>query len=153
MVTDGRSGLFPGDAYTTLLTRQVAEDEKAKGVIILAIGVGDGIDVHELKAMASEPKDSHWTRLGGFGSLLKLSRAISGLCVPEIPGGSTRKWGLCLSPIGGAGFEAPLLLPYRVSCRHNVGCYTCHRGMIWGRDVDIIVTELFWSGCGGSLRG
>ena len=104
VVTDGQSGLFPGDAYTTLLTRQVAEDEKAKGVIILAIGVGRGINVQELQEMASEPKDSHWTGLGGFGSLLKLSRAISGLCVPEIPDGSTRKWGLCLSPIGGAGF-------------------------------------------------
>ena len=98
VITDGQSQTFAGDTATTLRTRQAAEDEKTKGVIVLAIGVGNGPNTNELRAMASEPKDSHWTRLGSFASLLRLSKALSESCVPEIPDGSSRTWGTVPPP-------------------------------------------------------
>jgi len=85
VITDGRAQLFPNDPFTTVYARQAAEREKARGVIVLAIGVGSGIDAEELEAMASEPKAKHWTTMGSFDSLSQLSEAMSGSCVPEIP--------------------------------------------------------------------
>jgi hypothetical protein len=92
VITDGVSQLFPGDRISTMQTTRMAELQKSKGVILLAIGVGGGANVQELESMASEPKESHWTNLGSFDSLTKLSEALSGSCVPEVPGGSDRLW-------------------------------------------------------------
>ena len=127
VLTDGHPMLHTFDYETAIHTRQMAEAERTRGVIILAIGVGNGINAEELEAMASEPKANHWTSLGSFESLLKLSEAISGSCVPQIPGGSSRLWG-CASltsqptrPISTSAMESDPAPMYRKAV-HVVEC-------------------------------
>ena len=96
VITDGRSMLSRRDRRTTVRTREEAESVKAQGIIILAIGIGSGVDTNELAAMASEPKETHWTNPGSFRSLMKVSEVIAGSCVPEIQDGASRVWGCSL---------------------------------------------------------
>ena len=93
VITDGGAQLYDGDVQTTRRTRQAAAYEKAQGIVVLAIGAGEGVNAVELAAMASEPKARRWTTLGSFHSLRRLSEELAGSCVPEIQDGADRVWG------------------------------------------------------------
>ena len=95
VITDGGAQLYDGDVQTTRRTRQAAAYEKAQGIVVLAIGAGEGVNAVELAAMASEPKARRWTTLGSFHSLRRLSEELAGSCVPEIQDGEKDVLELC----------------------------------------------------------
>ena len=66
--TDGQSS---GNVY------HPAQQLKNIGVIIFSIGVGSGIDVSELKTMASDPVDAHVIILQNFNEMSILANNMS----------------------------------------------------------------------------
>ena len=88
MVTDGES------TNPAAQTQQAAQTQKSKGVMMIAIGVGQSANQQELEGIASEPKADHWTLLDDFQSLPALAQLLARSCIPRIPDGATITWGV-----------------------------------------------------------
>ncbi|KAK3780684.1 hypothetical protein RRG08_015474 [Elysia crispata] len=65
VITDGQSN----EPNKTVLAAQRVRD---KGVTVFSIGVGSGIDIVELKAIASDPDSSHVFLVDGYNALQKI---------------------------------------------------------------------------------
>ena len=70
IVTDGQSN-------NKALTKTEAAKLKAAGVKVLALGIGSGINDHELKDMASDPDSQYVYKAATFDALASLKGVIS----------------------------------------------------------------------------
>ena len=96
VVTDGES------TNAAALTQQAAQAQKTKGITMIGIGVGQDANAVELQGIASEPKADHWTMLDDYQSLPALAQLLAASCIPRIPDGANRTWGVCPHPCEGS---------------------------------------------------
>ncbi len=83
VMTDGQSTTIRG-VPGFILARRAALNLLAKGIHIVAVGVGDKVDPSELRAIASYPKQEHVVRYGSFRSLVSASKRISAMALRGI---------------------------------------------------------------------
>ncbi|KAH9504280.1 hypothetical protein Btru_064516 [Bulinus truncatus] len=70
LITDGRSE----NETATLIE---ASEARSKKIEIFSIGVGQAVNVFEIRAVASEPKESHVFKVDNFKALLSIDQTLS----------------------------------------------------------------------------
>ena len=74
IITDGKSN-------NEEETWRMAMEAREKGITIIAIGVGQSVNLRELQGMASDPTDANVIRVSNFGDLRGIQdRIIRSLC-------------------------------------------------------------------------